>query len=118
MTQPEKRVCFEILSDGSSKKVVYLHDNLSVIMEDGIYDLSMAKGQGHYDQIMQGIEKSLNLVLGDDETTKRHCKRVLADPEDAIVLHEVQMESTNQELRHFLCLHGYEVGIRALRGSN
>ena len=114
MSQPEVRSYFEMMPDGTSKKVTYLQDNLSVIMEDGIYDLSMAKGQGHYDQIMQGIEKSLNLVLGDDEITKHHCKRVLADPEDAIVLYEVQTESTNQELRHFLCLHGYEVGIRAL----
>ena len=80
MSQPEVRSYFEMMPDGTSKKVTYLQDNLSVIMEDGIYDLSMAKGQGHYDQIMQGIEKSLNLVLGDDETTKRHCKRVLADP--------------------------------------
>lgn len=118
MSQPEKRARFELMPDGSSKKVIYFHDNLHVIMEDGIYDLSMAKGQGHYDSIMQGIEKSLDLVLGDDETTKRHCKRVLSDPEDAIVLYEVQMESTNQELRHFLCLHGYELGIKALNSSS
>ena len=118
MSQPEERTCFEMMPDGSSKKVVYLHDNLSIIMEDGIYDLSMAKGQGHYDQIMQGIEKSLDFVLGDDTTTKNHCKRVLEDPEDAIVLYEVQMESTNQELRHFLCIHGYELGVKALNGSN
>ena len=66
MSQPEKRARFELMPDGSSKKVTYFHDNLHVIMEDGIYDLSMAKGQGHYDSIMQGIEKSLDLVLGDD----------------------------------------------------
>jgi hypothetical protein len=118
MTQPEERVCFEMMPDGSSKKVVYLHDNLSVIMEDGIIDLHGAKGQEDYDNIMQGIEKSLDFVLGDDTTTKNHCKRVLEDPEDVIVLYEVQMESTNQELRHFICLHGYELGVKSLYSTN
>ena len=117
MSQMEERICFELMPDGSSKKVVYLHDNLHIIMEDGIIDLQGAKGQGDYDRIMKGIEKSLDLVLGDDMTTKNHCKRILEDPEDAIVLYEVQMESSNQELRHFLCIHGYELGVKALHGT-
>ena len=118
MTQPEEGVCFEMMPDGSSKKVIYLHDNLNIIMEDGIIDLQGAKGQGHYNDIMRGIEKSLDLVLKDDVVTKDYCKRVLQDPEDAIVLYEVQMETTNQELRHFLCLHGYELGIKSLNSTN
>ena len=65
MSQPEERTCFEMMPDGSSKKVVYLHDNLSIIMEDGIIDLQGAKGQGHYDQIMQGIE-NVNLRFGEN----------------------------------------------------
>ena len=83
-------------------------------MEDGIIDLAAAKGKNHYKKIMMGIEKSLDLVLGDDETTKGYCKQILEDPEDIFVIHNIQMNSKNQELRKFLCIHGYELGIRAI----
>ena len=114
MSKPEERYCFELQPDGSRKKVAYLHDNLHIIMEDGIIDLTAAKGQGQYNKIMKNIEKSLDLVLGDDETTKNHCKQILENPEDIFVMHDVQMASKNQELRKFLCIHGYELGVRAI----
>ena len=89
---------------------------LHEIMEDAIISLAGAKGVSQYDQIMQDAEASLDRVLGDDTTTKDYCKRVLKDPEDPFVLHEVQMASRNKHLRHFLCIHGYELGIKGLRG--
>ena len=89
---------------------------LHEIMEDAIIDLANAKEGPQYDQAMQDAEASLDRVLGEDTTTKDQCKRVLKDPEDVFVLHEVQMASKNRHLRHFLCVHGYELGVRSLRG--
>ena len=115
MSKFQERAHFEKMPDGTYRKETYLHDNLHVIMEDGILDLASSKGQREYDEIMAEICGSLDLVLGDDETTKKHCKQILEEPEDAIVLYEVQMASKNQELRHFLCIHGYELGLKALQ---
>jgi hypothetical protein len=115
MSKPEERGCFVIMPDGSCKKVIYFHDNLNIIMEDGIIDIAAAKGQGHYDLIMKGIERSLDLVLGEDETTKNHCKQILEEPNDVSVIHKVQMASKNQELCHFLCVHGSKLGFDELK---
>ena len=116
MPEFKERYHFVEMPDGTCQRKSYLHDNLYAIMEDGIDELAGAKGQGDYDKIMTEICGSLDLVLGDDEATKKHCKQILEEPEDAIVLYEVQRASSNQELRHFLCVHGYELGLKSLRG--
>jgi len=116
MSRFRERTYFRKMPDGTCQKETYLHDNLHIIMEDGILELASSKGRQDYDKTMAEICASLDLVLGDDETTKKHCRQILEEPEDAIVLYEVQMASKNQELRHFLCIHGYELGLKALRG--
>ena len=115
MSEPEKRTRFVWDSyKNDYVKEEYLHDNLSDIMEDGILDLESAKGKGHYEKIMEGIDKSLTYVLKDDEATKELCKKFLENPDDPIVIYETQMATTNQELRHFLCIYGYELGLKGL----
>ena len=106
----------ESRKEPSGEETAEEQNELHEVMEDAIADLAGAEGTSQYDRVMRDAEASLARVLGEDTTTKDYCKRVLKDPEDVFVLHEVQMASKNRHLRHFLCVHGYELGVRSLRG--
>ena len=103
---------------GEHTKEEFTNTTLHEILEDGIIDLQSAKGQSQWDKIMTEIEQALRIALGpDNEDDLALCKEFLANPEDVFVMDKVQKSTTNQDLRHFLCLHGYELGIQALQGN-
>ena len=98
------------LKDGS--KATFVIETIDEFMELAIIDVRSAKGPGHFESIMTEIKKGLDTILGDDEVSKDYCIRLLHDPDDIVLLSEIQMRAPNQELKMFANNYGYEEGIK------
>ena len=113
-----KKYRFVPTETGKYSKEEYTNTTLHEILEDGILDLQSAKGQSQWNKIMAEIEQALRIALGPDkEDDLALCREFLSNPEDIFVMDKVQKSTTNQDLRHFLCVHGYELGVRSLTGN-
>ena len=110
-----KKYRFEPTDNGTFQKECFEHTTLSELLEDGIIDVRSAKGESHKQKILNELHSSLDAILGTEQPeTLQHCKDLLDDPDDAFVIDRIQRSTTNSELKHFLCIHGYHLGIEAL----
>ena len=110
-----KKYRFVPEDDGTFQKECFEHTTLSELLEDGIIDVRSAKGESHKQKILTDLHSSLDAILGTEQPeTLQHCKDLLNDPDDAFVIDRIQRSTTNPELKHFLCIHGYQLGVEAL----
>ena len=110
-----KKYRFVPTDNDTFQKECFEHTTLSTLLEDGIIDVRSAKGESHKQKILNDLHLSLDSILGTEQPeTLQHCKDLLNDPDDAFVIDRIQRSTTNSELKHFLCVHGYQLGVEAL----
>jgi len=111
----DKKYRFVPSNKGTFRKECFQHTTLTDLLEDGIIDVRSAKGESHKQKILSDIHSSLDAILGTNQPeTLQQCKDLLNDPDDPFVIDRIQRSTTNSELKHFLCIHGYHLGIEAL----
>ena len=109
-----KRNCFQKNHDGTYTKAVFVIETIDQLMEDAIIDVRSAKGPGQLESMMTEIKEALDIILGDDDVSKDYCIRFLRDPDDIVLLNEMQLRAPNQDLKMFANNYGYEEGIKSL----
>ena len=109
-----ERPCFKKNDDGTYEKAIYVIETIDQLMEDAIIDVRSAKGPGQVEDIIKSVKEALDIILKDDEVSKDLCVRLLRDPDDIMVLSEMQRHAPNQELMMFANNYGYEEGIKAI----
>ena len=106
--------CFKKRDDGTYEKAVCVIETIDELMELAIIDVKIAKGPGQVDDIINSVKEALDVILKDDEVSKDLCVRLLKDPDDIMVLNEMQRTAPNRELMMFANNYGYEQGIKAI----